>query len=176
MTDWHRIVSEHGPMVWRAVYRLLGNEELARDCYQETFLAAMRVDGSHAVDNWQAMLRTLATRKAIDALRRRIRHRERVNGRADPALLPASGGGEDRAQAGELVDAVREVLAQIPPRQAEAFALRHFEQMDNDEIARRLGTKPTNVNVLIHRAIAKLKQNLPASVHPHGRLDSGVTP
>lgn len=166
LPDWHAIVTEHGPVVWRAVYRLLGDQDAAQDCYQEAFLAAMRVAEAGEVDNWQAMLRTLATHKAIDALRLRSRFRARLADQTDPDRLPAgnpSGMGDD-AEARELREAVRALLAQMTSRQAEAFALRHFEQMDDQQIADRLGTSARNVSVLVHRAAAKLREGLPASV------------
>ncbi|MBB6428342.1 RNA polymerase sigma factor [Algisphaera agarilytica] len=176
MTDWHNIVTEHGPVVWKTVYRLLGDADLARDCYQETFLAAMKMSESAPVENWQAMLRTIGTRKAIDALRARVRARSREHSGVDPEHVVTShapGQGSQIVHL-ELVDAVRDVLARIPDRQAEAFALRHFEQMDNPEIADRLGTTPRNVSVLIHRAVARLQQDLPASVRQNNDFTSGV--
>ena len=42
MTDWRTILAEHGPAVWRTVYRLLDHHADALDCYQDTFLAAWR--------------------------------------------------------------------------------------------------------------------------------------
>ena len=40
MSDWSRILAEHGPAVWRTVYRLLDQHADASDAYQETFLTA----------------------------------------------------------------------------------------------------------------------------------------
>ncbi|MEM9420616.1 MAG: sigma factor, partial [Planctomycetota bacterium] len=118
MTDWHHIVTEHGPVVWKTVYRLLGDEDLARDCYQETFLAAMKMAESAPVENWQAMLRTIGTRKAIDALRARVRSRSRERLGADPDHVAARRGEDQDAKIvhHELVAAVRAVLAELPDR------------------------------------------------------------
>ncbi len=43
MTDPTAIVEAHSDAVWRTVYRLLNHREDALECYQETFLAALRV-------------------------------------------------------------------------------------------------------------------------------------
>ena len=43
--DWERIIQEHGPMVWRTAYRLLGRVHDAQECVQETFLSALRLAG-----------------------------------------------------------------------------------------------------------------------------------
>jgi aminoglycoside 6'-N-acetyltransferase I len=71
MTDWDTIVPEHAPLVWRTAYRLLGNEADAADCFQEAFLAACRKATSGPVLNWAGLLRTIATARALDRLRRR---------------------------------------------------------------------------------------------------------
>ncbi|MEM9419691.1 MAG: sigma-70 family RNA polymerase sigma factor, partial [Planctomycetota bacterium] len=108
--------------------------------------------------------------------RARVRARSREHSGTDPEQVATSHAQGQGAQIVhlELVDAVRDVLARIPDRQAEAFALRHFEQMDNPEIADRLGTTPRNVSVLIHRAVARLQQDLPASVRQNDDFTSGV--
>ena len=69
MVDWNEILIGHGPVVWRTVYRLLGQHADAMDCYQETFLAAYRWSERHPVGHWPAFLTSLATRRAIDRLR-----------------------------------------------------------------------------------------------------------
>ena len=40
--DWPAIVREHGPLVWRTALRILGDDSEAADCYQETFISALR--------------------------------------------------------------------------------------------------------------------------------------
>src|SRR5713226_2297346 len=68
MTDWPLILAEHGPTVWRTVYRLLDHHADALDCYQETFLAAWRFAERAPVADWPSFLTSLATRRAMDRL------------------------------------------------------------------------------------------------------------
>ena len=35
---------KHADTIWRTVFRILDDEEVARDCYQQTFLDAMQLD------------------------------------------------------------------------------------------------------------------------------------
>ncbi|MEM0915504.1 MAG: sigma-70 family RNA polymerase sigma factor [Planctomycetota bacterium] len=176
MPDWNLIVAEHGTAVWRCVYRLLGDEHLARDCYQETFLAAMRARGGEPVKNWSAMLRAIATRKALDVLRARCRERQRSDPSTSPDWLASRNGHAPgaAAEAEQLRHAIRLALTRISPRQAEAFAMRHFEEMNDGEIADRMNTSARNVQVLVHRAAAKLRDELPDWVHEDAL--PGVTP
>jgi RNA polymerase sigma-70 factor (ECF subfamily) len=71
--DWQIIIEKHGPAVWQTAYRLLGNYEDASDCFQETFICALKVSNRQRVKNFPALLVRLATTRAIDQLRRRIR-------------------------------------------------------------------------------------------------------
>jgi DNA-directed RNA polymerase specialized sigma24 family protein len=44
MTVTSDVVAAHADAVWRTAFRLLNNREDALDCYQQTFLDAMRLD------------------------------------------------------------------------------------------------------------------------------------
>ena len=85
MTDWEAVVSQHVEIVRRTVYRLVGNHADAWDCIQETFLEAVKIDRREPVRNWPALLRHLATARALDLLRVRCRQRSRCGPEADPA-------------------------------------------------------------------------------------------
>src|SRR4029079_1257135 len=77
MTDWASIVAEHGSLVWHTAYRLLNHEADAADCYHRTFLAAVTLDRKEAVRHWPAVLKRLATARALEQLRTRYRREQR---------------------------------------------------------------------------------------------------
>lgn len=154
MIDWAAVVAEHGPQVWRTVYRILNHHADALDCYQETFLAAHRSAARRAVADWAAWLTTLAARRAIDRLRQRTRLRARVTAlEHDP---PVAADPADEAASAELMDRVRAGMAALPDRQAEVFWLSCVEGMPHDRIAAHLKTSPGAVRVLLYRARAAL--------------------
>ena len=72
MADWAALVAEHGPRVWRTAFRILNHHADAHDCYQDAFLAAWQIVPRDPGD-WGRILTCLATRKAVDLLRKRIR-------------------------------------------------------------------------------------------------------
>ena len=99
MVDCDEIVATHGHLVWRTAYRLLGRHDDALDCCQEAFLAAYRAASRALVDDWRSFLASLATRRAIDHLRRRARTRNRfsaLDGEPEPT---ASGAARRRIRA-----------------------------------------------------------------------------
>jgi RNA polymerase sigma factor (sigma-70 family) len=166
MSNLEAIVEAHSDSVWRTVYRLVNHYDDARDCYQERFLAAVRLAGGAPVRNWRTTLVAIATRRAIDRLRTRYRDREALAAHAlqcarSSVELPSS-----EAEHGELRELVRRVLTTLPSAQAEAFWLRHLEQLDVDEVALQLAIEPGHVRVLVHRAAVAIRAILGPAYGP----------
>jgi RNA polymerase sigma-70 factor, ECF subfamily len=165
MSNLDAIVAAHSEAVWRTAYRLLNHYDDARDCHQETFLAAVHLADGGRVRNWQATLLAIATRRAIDRLRVRYRDRETL-ARWQHLDQPASELPDTQAQWHELRDLVRRALTSLPPQQAEAFWLRHLEQLTVDEVAEQMAIEPGHVRVLVHRAAEALRDLLGPSYGP----------
>ena len=157
MIDWGAILAEHGSKVWRTVYRLLDHHDDALDCYQETFLAAFRFANVHTIADWPALLVSLATRRAIDRLRQRYRSGRRSIP-LDTVPEPSSevDGPLQQARANELMERVREVMGELPEKQAEVFWLSCLEGLSHQQIARLMQVPPGEVRVLLHRARTRL--------------------
>ena len=151
------IVAEQGERVWRLVFRLLGNENDAKDCYQQTFLDAFRMD-STKVRNWEAMLCKIASRRAMDTLRQR--YRTKATTLTDAAATVRETPPDQQATFAELREEVRKVLLTLPDHQATAFWLRHVEGLTPHEVSEQLDVTPGHVRVLVHRAIKRLRTDL----------------
>lgn len=148
-------------MVWKTAYRLLNHDADAADCFQRTFVAAIEFARNQPVRNWPALLRRLATARALEQLRERIRHRGRYAALADEA--PADRRIADplvAAQTAELARRMRASLVEIDPRQAHVFCLAVLEGLSYDEIAAELGLTVNHVGVLLNRARTSLQQRL----------------
>jgi len=138
--DWPTILRTHGDAVWRTVYRMVGNAEAARDCYQETLLAALQTARKQRVENWGGLLQTLATRRALDCLRQRYLGRTRLHLADDlddvvEPIEPVPA----RLEKTELCERVRHLLSNLPPRQAQAFAVYRDSQKKMADAARAAG-------------------------------------
>jgi RNA polymerase sigma-70 factor, ECF subfamily len=161
MTDWKTIVDQHSQLVWATVFRLVGNHADASDCLQETFLDAVKAARKEPVRDWSALLRHLATARALDLLRVRCRNRSRTDAMADPALLIGrEPGPEQMAEADELAERLRAALVQLPRNQAEVFCLNCLESLTYSEIGERLQMTTSAVGVLLHRARGRLRELL----------------
>jgi RNA polymerase sigma-70 factor, ECF subfamily len=43
MADWTELVAEHGPRMWQTAFRILNHHADASDCYQDAFMAALKI-------------------------------------------------------------------------------------------------------------------------------------
>jgi RNA polymerase sigma-70 factor (ECF subfamily) len=139
--------------------RLLLNEADVSDCFQETFVSALEFAGRHEVANWAGLLQRIATARALDQLRRRMRERSKTI----PVTEDVPWRGADPAQeaeAVELSDRLRVALATLPPMQSQAFCLRYLSGMDYAEIANGLEISVSSAGGLIRRARAALEPSL----------------
>ncbi len=161
--DWQKIVKKHGPAVWQTVYRLLGNDADAADCFQETFIVALEVARRQRVRNFSALLVRLATARAIDRLRRRYAGSK--HSAAKLATVPDDNLGPlEQTQAHELGEKLKRALMQLPAQEAQVFCLRHLNDMGYRRIAKELGIKTNAAGVLLHRAKTKLRGLLQEAV------------
>ena len=166
MSDLEAIVDAHSDAVWRTVYRLVNHYDDARDCYQETFLAAVRLAGDESVRNWRPTLLAIATRRALDRLRARYRDRESLAALALNQAPAVAGSPSTESEREELRELVRRALTTLASQQAEAFWLRHLEELDVEEVAAQMAIEPGHVRVLVHRAAARIRAILGPTYGP----------
>jgi RNA polymerase sigma-70 factor (ECF subfamily) len=153
VTDWDRIVREHGPRVYATAWRILGNAADAEDVVQDVFLQVHQLVQSGPVRYWVGLLRRLATCRALDRLRQR---RRSVSLEGLP--LPASGPAPDEALLEkELAERLRDAVALLPQREGAVFCMRYFEDLSYQQIAEALRTTVGAVAVALHKARAKLE-------------------
>jgi RNA polymerase sigma factor (sigma-70 family) len=130
MVNWDAIVASDGPAVWHTLWRLLANRADVEECFQETFLAALKLSHRETVECWPAVLCSLATARAMDRLRKRYRQNggrhNCVDGENSAGCRPAEAASTDagpveHAVAVELSQRLRAAMSQLPEKQAEAF-------------------------------------------------------
>jgi RNA polymerase sigma-70 factor (ECF subfamily) len=168
MVDWQELVAREGCAVWQTSYRILGNRADAEECFQEVFLDALRLARRQNVEHWRAMLQRLATRRAIDELRDRVRRNKFESPVPLDALASRDPPPAECAEHAETGSRLRQALALIPERQAEVFCLHVLEGWSYREIGSVLKMPVDTVGVLLHRARKQLRDRL-AGLEPEGR-------
>lgn len=166
MDEWDKVHERYGSLVWATVYRILGDHARALDCCQDVFAEVLDRSQARQVRDWAAFLKWLATRRAIDCLRRHRAENGRFEHGGDIGEVSALALPPDaRANLRELEARVKRELTRLPPQQAEAFWLLSVEQMSYGEIGEQLGVEANHVGVLVHRARQRLRELL-ADLNP----------
>jgi RNA polymerase sigma-70 factor (ECF subfamily) len=150
--DFEQLFQEHHTLIYRAAYRITRTAEDAEDVLQTLFLRLLRRDYSVDFDgNPKGYLHRAAVNIALDIIRLRR-----------PSIPPdESIAVDDRtSEATESQELVLAALAELSPKLAEMFVLKHVEGYDNGEIARLIGTSRGSVAVMLFRARARLKKSI----------------
>jgi RNA polymerase sigma-70 factor (ECF subfamily) len=160
VTDWDRIVREHGPLVFATAWRILGHAADAEDVVQDVFLQVHQMQRADPVRCWPALLRRLAACRALDRLRQR-----RATVPLDGLALASAHDGPEAALAErELGERLRQALTQLPPREGAVFCLRYFDDLSYQQIAESLRIRPGAVATALHKARARLEALLLGAV------------
>ncbi len=134
---------------------IVGHSE-ADDCFQETFIAALRAYPRLRADsNLRAWVLTIAHRKALDAHRGRTR-------RALPVAEPAAV--EERTAAAPPVrdEALWEAVGALPARQRSAVVLRYVADLPHRDIAAAIGCSEEAARRSLHEGLTRLRKVVPA--------------
>ena len=141
-------LDQHRDDVYRFLIAAVGAQE-ADDCFQETFLSAMRAyPRLRPNSNMRAWVHTIAHRKALDSHRARGRRPLPV---ADPPERAAGNG------AGEPGEALWAEVRKLPGKQRGAIALRFAGDLPHDQIGRVLGCSEEAARRNVHEGLKKLR-------------------
>jgi RNA polymerase sigma factor (sigma-70 family) len=163
LPPFQRFLDEQREVVWRYLVSRVGAAE-AEDCFQETFVAALRAYPRLRADsNLRAWVLTIAQHKALDAHRARARRatpvadtaelqdREAPSGREGPGP-----GAQDRLLAQE--DELWHAVSALPERQRSAVVLRYVADLPHREIAAALECSPEAARRSLHEGLSKLRK------------------
>jgi RNA polymerase sigma factor (sigma-70 family) len=149
---FQRFLDTHRADVWRYLVAAVGREA-ADDCFQETFIAAMRAYPSTRIENPRAWVLTIAHRKALDHHRARARRPVPVGAVPDAPAPP---------QAEPLGDGVWERVGDLPPKQRAALLLRFAGDLSHREVAAALGCSEEAARRSAHEGLKRLREELAA--------------
>ncbi|MCU1373292.1 MAG: putative polymerase sigma-H factor [Actinomycetia bacterium] len=156
----------HAHRVHALAWRRLGSRDAAEEVTSATFERAWRaLPGFEWRDGgFPAWLLRIAANQVTDHLRRESRPRSPRGQRALSLLAPATTvGTEDVFGADD--PALRAALGRLRPRYAEALTLRYLADLTATEAAAALDCTPATFAVVLHRAHAALRRELPREDH-----------
>jgi len=146
------VVRRHAALVLGVSVRVLRNEADAHDVFQAVFLVLAR---KAAVVRWRpsiaGWLSSAAYRLALKARAQRAQRR-----RKELAACPRRNDVADRAEQRDLIDALVKEVQRLPERYLDPIVLCYWQQLSQDEAAKRLRISVGAFRGRLHRARALL--------------------
>ena len=147
LPPFQKLLDAHAADVHRFLVALVGRTD-ADDCYQETWLAALRgYPRLRDASNLRGWVLTIAHRKAIDHLRSRRRSPVPVEQLPDRPAPPSEIGD----------DAVWIKVRELPPKQRTALALRYVADAPYAEISAVMDTTEEAARRNVHEGLKRLR-------------------
>jgi RNA polymerase sigma-70 factor (ECF subfamily) len=162
------IMRSHYARIFRLVCAITHNETDARDICQEVWLTVWKQLGTFRGEaRFTTWLHPIATRRALDHLRKRRRWFDRflpfgsdhdsVSAAPEPATTDDAG---RQLEGAETVTRVRAALATLPPKHRAVLALRELEGLSYEEIAQTVGVPVGTVMSRLYAARRLLAEKL----------------
>ncbi|MGQ0703140.1 MAG: RNA polymerase sigma factor [Gemmatimonadales bacterium] len=152
-----RLYERHAPRVYRLIYRTVGDEELAREYTQDTFVRVFqRLDQYRGESAFSTWLHAVAMSMLFTGLRRlkRLRSRERELAVAESYPAPAPTGDP------HLRDRIQAELARLPLRLRVPVVMHDVEGFTHREIAEALGIPEGTSKARLAEARTRLREAL----------------
>ena len=153
LPPFQQLLEHHQGDVMGFLIASVGPNE-AEDCFQETFIAALRAyPRLEDDDNLKGWLLTIAHRKAIDS--HRARGRRAVPVGDAPEVADQGGETQGRANSGFW-----RLISTLPPKQRAAIALRFACDLPHREIAKATGTSEEAARRNVHEGVKRLRMEI----------------
>jgi RNA polymerase sigma-70 factor (ECF subfamily) len=155
LENFRKLVESTSPLAFSVAFRMLGDEDLAKDVVQDTMVTIwQKLNNIRSAEVYKTWMYRIVVNKCYDYLRQKKRNPEfnadentwtyisnTISEKADSEL-------ENR----EITAIIGKLTNRLSPRQKTVFILSDIEQMTNDEICEITGFSKTGVKANLHYA------------------------
>ncbi|MBK8162829.1 MAG: sigma-70 family RNA polymerase sigma factor [Gammaproteobacteria bacterium] len=153
------LFEQYGPRLVPLLGRRLESQEIG-GCYAETYLQLLETSQSRRDRNPHAYLFKTASNLAVDHLRRRRVHTDRISPGVEAEALASTGPEPDAAvDASRQIANFREILAGLRPCRT-VFLLNRIDGLSHAEISQRVGISKKSVERYIVKALERFHRRL----------------
>ena len=152
-----KLYDAHVDRIYRLAYRLAGDDDLAQDLTQETFIRAFeRLEGFRGEAAFGTWLYAIATTVILNGLRKVQRFRRRERDLDDAEAIGASSTEADP----DLKQRLTKAVDDLPLKYRTVFVMHDVEGYTHEEIGAALGVPPGTSKAQLSRARARLRDAL----------------
>ncbi len=152
-------ITQYENRLVRYAARVTGDMETARDVVQETFARLCGQEPASLNGRLLPWLYTVCRNRAIEC-RRKDRRMQAIGDIAFDTMTDGRDGPSETLERRETVGGMLAILAKLPESQQEVLRLKFQEGLSYKEISEVTGHSVSNVGVLLHTAIKKLRERM----------------
>lgn len=152
-------VDAHEAALCRYAYSLCGNEALAKDAVQETFLRLCRADRGKVEGHEAAWLFQVCRTRVID-LQRKAKPMQTLTPRHEAVLPDPARTPFESAMYRDAANPLPALMQQLTDNQREALRLKFQEDMSYRDIAGVMKLTEGNVGFILHTALKTLGKQM----------------
>jgi RNA polymerase sigma-70 factor (ECF subfamily) len=160
MLAFRELVIRSTPYAYSVAFRILNDENYAKDAVQESMIKVWKkLDGFHEDNNFKTWLYRIVVHTCFDFLRKQKRNPEF---RPDEKLWEKLGssiseGRDSRLENRETAQIIRSLTNKLSPLQKAVFVMSELMQLEQEEIAEILNTNKSAVKANLYYARKGIK-------------------
>jgi RNA polymerase sigma-70 factor, ECF subfamily len=155
LRNFRKVVEKTTPMIFSVAFRMLGNEDTARDIVQETMVAIwQKLSGIKTADSYKTWTYRIAMNKCYDQLRKQKRQKENRYDDQAWALISnhISEEGITELENKENALIINFLTNKLSNKQKAVFILSELEEMPTEEIAKITGMTRSAIKANLYYA------------------------
>ncbi len=161
LQDFKKLIELISPFAFSVAFRILGDEEEAKDLVQETMITLWKT--MHKIkssESFMAWMYRIVVNKCYDELRKRKKNPEfKVDGKAwDGISNKFSENPATSLENSDIANLITLLTARLSPRQKAVFVLSDLEEMSGEEVAAITGMSRTNIKANLHYARKRIAE------------------
>jgi len=160
LQNFRKIFERTSPMIFSVAFRMLSNEEIARDIVQETMITVwQKINRIKTPESFKIWIYRIAVNKCYDYLRKR-KHDSEVRMNEDGWIFLSNHIKDevtsdlDNQEIGLIINSLTDKLS---IKQKTVFVLSELEEMTNEEIQNVTGMSPTTIKANLYHARRKME-------------------
>lgn len=155
LNNFRKLVELTSPYAFSLAFRMLGDEDLAKDVVQETMVTIwQKLNNIRSADAYTTWIRKVVINKCYDCLRHKKRNREyRTDDKTWLLLserifeLPS-----DQLENDQIAQIISLLTDKLSPKQKAVFVLSEVEEMTSDEISEVTGMAKATIKSNLYYA------------------------
>jgi RNA polymerase sigma-70 factor, ECF subfamily len=155
LNNFRKLVELTSPFAFSVAFRILGDEDQAKDVVQETMVTIwQKLKKIRSAEVYKTWIYRIVVNRCYDQLRRRKRNQEFIADEKEWKFISDRVAEEPSSQLenNEMAMIINLMTDRLSPKQKAVFVLSQIEQMSNDEIAEITGISKSGVKSNLYYA------------------------